>query len=92
MTMTQNSSRKACYTYGHGHLRILVSLTCLQEIQITKIIGTRKGVVTKGVFSLEESPESLKSLDSLESLKSLDSLESLNVVGFSFVLRCLGVL
>ena len=52
----------------------------------------KKGVITKGVFSLEESPESLKSLNSLESLengriplyvpqsggspKSLDSLES----------------
>ena len=30
--------------------------------------GLDKGVITKGVFSLEESLESLKSLDSLESL------------------------
>ena len=50
-----------------------------------------KGVITKGVFSLEESLESLKSLNSLESLgngrillyfpdsgDSLKSLESLN--------------
>ena len=53
--------------------------------------GPEKGVITKGVFSLEESLESLKSLDSLESLGncriffcfpqsggSLESLESLN--------------
>ena len=53
----------------------------------------KKGVITKGVFSLEESPESLKSLNSLEfledgrillcftefgdSLKSLESQDSL---------------
>ena len=54
-------------------------------------IGTGKGVITKGVFSLEESLESLESLNSLESLKNgqillcfpesgdyLKSLESLN--------------
>ena len=53
--------------------------------------GPEKGVITKGVFSLEESLESLKSLNSLESLEngriflyfpefgdSLKSLESLN--------------
>ena len=56
--------------------------------------GPEKGVITKGVFSLEESLESLKSLNSPESLEngrvllcfpesgssleSLDSLESLN--------------
>ena len=53
--------------------------------------GNEKGVITKGVFSLEESLESLISLDSLESLEngrfllhfpqsggSLKSLESLN--------------
>ena len=32
--------------------------------------GPEKGVITKGVFSLEESLESLKSLGSLESLES----------------------
>ena len=55
------------------------------------VSGTEKGVITKGVFSLEESLESLKSLDFLESLEngrillcfpqcggSLKSLESLN--------------
>ena len=54
------------------------------------VSGPEKGVITKGVFSLEESLESLKSLDSLEngrtllyfpqsgdSLKSLESLDSL---------------
>ena len=53
--------------------------------------GPEKGVITKGIFSLEESLESLKSLNSLESLEngrillcfpesgdSLKSLESLN--------------
>ena len=53
--------------------------------------GPEKGVITKGVFSLEKSLESLKSLDSLESLAngrnllsfpqtggSLETLESLN--------------
>ena len=53
--------------------------------------GPEKGVITKGVFSLEKSLESLKSLDSLESLEngrnllscpqsggSLETLESLN--------------
>ena len=52
--------------------------------------GPEKGVITKGVFSLEESLESLNSLESLEdgrlvlcfpqsggSLKSLESLNSL---------------
>ena len=56
-----------------------------------ELSGPEKGVISKGVFSLEESLESLKSLDSLESLKtgrillcfpqswdSLESLESLN--------------
>ena len=54
-------------------------------------VGPEKGVITKGVFSLEESLESLKSLHSLEFLEngrillyfppsedSLKSLESLN--------------
>ena len=50
--------------------------------------GPEKGVITKGVFSLEESLESLNALDSLESLEygrillcfpqSGGSLESLN--------------
>ena len=53
--------------------------------------GPEKGVITKGVFSLEKSLQSLKSLDSLESLEngrnllsfpqsetSLETLESLN--------------
>ena len=55
------------------------------------VFGTgKRGVITKGVFSLEESLESLKSLNSLEFLDgrsllcfpqsggSLESLESLN--------------
>ena len=52
------------------------------------ISGPEKGVITKGVFSLEESLESLNSLESLENGrnllcfpqfgKSLKSLESLN--------------
>ena len=54
--------------------------------------ATTKGVITKGVFSLEESPESLRSLSSLESLEndrilrclpvwgSLKSLESINTL------------
>ena len=52
--------------------------------------GPEKGVITKGVFSLEESLESLKSLDFLESVENgwillyfpqsggLESLETLN--------------
>ena len=36
--------------------------------------GPEKGVITKGVFSLEKSLESLKSLDSLESLENCRSL------------------
>ena len=53
--------------------------------------GLEKGVIMKGVFSLETSLESLKSLNSLESLEngrnllsfqqsggSLETLESLN--------------
>ena len=59
--------------------------------------GPEKGVIAKGVFSLEESLESLKSLNSLESLEngrilfcfpqsggsleSLNSLESLESLG-----------
>ena len=56
-------------------------------------MGPEKGVITKGVFSLEESLESLKSLNSRESLESGwirlcfpqsgDSLESLDSLGFS---------
>ena len=58
---------------------------------LIKTRDRKKGVITKGVFSLEESLESLKSLNSLESLESgwillyfpeyvgsLKSLESLN--------------
>ena len=45
--------------------------------------GLRKGVITKGVFSLGESPESLKSLNSLNLWK---------MVSFSFVFHNLGVL
>ena len=57
----------------------------------TRFPGPEEGVITKGVFSLEESLESLKSLHSLESQESgrillcvpqsgssLESLESLN--------------
>ena len=57
----------------------------------SSFLGTANGVITKGVFSLEESLESLKSLNSLESLEtggillyflqsggSLESPESLN--------------
>ena len=50
--------------------------------------GTEKGVIAKGVFSLEESLESLESLNSLENGRillcfpqsggSLETLESLN--------------
>ena len=55
--------------------------------------GPEKGVITKGVFSLEKSLESLKSLNSLESLEhgrnllsfpqsggSLETLESLKIL------------
>ena len=52
-------------------------------------IGPEKGVITKGVFSLEESLESLKSLVSLESLENgrillyfPQSGGSLNFLGF----------
>ena len=34
------------------------------------MLGTGKGVITKGVFSLEQSLDSLKSLNSLESLEN----------------------
>ena len=60
-------------------------------IRIAPVSGPEKGVITKGVFSLEESLESLKSLNSLESLENgrillsfpqsgspLETLESLN--------------
>ena len=60
-----------------------------RELSRQIAIGTRKGVITKGVLSLEESLESPKSLNSLESLEngqilhcfplsggSLESLES----------------
>ena len=60
-------------------------------VYVKAMPGPEKGVITKGVFSLEESRESLKSLNSLESLEngrillsfpqsgsSLETLESLN--------------
>ena len=46
-----------------------------------EISGPEKGVITKGVFSLEESLESLKSLNSLESLKNGRSLLCVHSVG-----------
>ena len=41
-----------------------------QPIPAEPISGPEKGVITKGVFSLEESLESLKSLDSPDSLEN----------------------
>ena len=50
--------------------------------------GLEKGVITKGVFSLQESLESLKSLDSLESLENgPDSPLFSTVWGFSKLSR-----
>ena len=50
--------------------------------------GPEKGVITKGVFSLEESLESLKSLNSLESLeKGSDSPLFSTVWRFSKISR-----
>ena len=59
--------------------------------------GPEKGVATKGVFSLDQSPESLKTLNSLESLEnglilhccpqpggSLESLNSLKFLEMDF--------
>ena len=51
---------------------------CAKENHLS---GLEKGVITKGVFSLEQS---------LESLKSLNSRISRFMVGFSFVSRRLG--
>ena len=61
----------------------------IPQKRLTNNSGPEKGVITKGVFSLEESLESLNSLESLEdgrpvlyspqsggSLKSLASLEN----------------
>ena len=60
--------------------------------EMIRVSGSEKGVITKGVFSLEESLESLTSLDSLKSLEngrilrylpqSGRSLESLNSLEF----------
>ena len=73
---------------GSQHASPDVKTLCNFELQIS---GPEKGVITKGVFSLEESLEPLKSLNSLESLEngrvllsfpqsggSLKSLESLS--------------
>ena len=49
--------------------------------------GTEKGVITKGVFSLEESLESLKSLNSLESLENGRTLFVFHSLGFSRMSR-----
>ena len=50
-----------CFTLGQGCLRALFG----------KIFsGPEKGVITKGVFSFEESLQSLNSLNSLESLEN----------------------
>ena len=58
------------------------------EAELKHTLGTGKGVIAKGVFSLEESLESQNSLESLENGRillcfpqsggSLESLESLN--------------
>ena len=74
---------------GVAHRKAMVLRT--SEALSNFCSGPEKGVITKGVFSLEESLESLKSLNSLESLgngrillyfpesgDSLKSLESLN--------------
>ena len=55
-----------------------------QSSKLTLFSGPEKGVITKGVFSLERSLESLKSLNSLESLQRM--------VGFSFVFHSVAVL
>ena len=62
-------------------------------VPVSRFVGTGKEVITKGVFSLQESLESLKSLHSLETLGNgrillcfpqsggfLESLGSLNSV------------
>ena len=51
------------------------------------VSGLEKGVITKGVFSLEESLESLESLNSLESRKWSDSPCFSTVWGFSKISR-----
>ena len=85
---------KCRYDYARVHLERGIVLepqpTQIQGKHMNKS-GPEKGVITKGVFSLEESLESLKSLSSLDSLAngrillyvpqsgdSLKSLESLN--------------
>ena len=47
-----------------------LTVTPQQKISKTLNSGPEKGVITKGVFSLEESLQSLKSLNSLESLEN----------------------
>ena len=53
------------------------------QLTLGPVFGTGKGVITKEVFSLEESLESLKSINSLESFKNdrirLDFFHSLGI-------------
>ena len=75
--------------YPRGSQSLILYIACCRITPHNS--GPEKGLITKGVFSLEESLESLKSLNSLESLEngrillcfpqcdgSLKSLESLN--------------
>ena len=68
----------------HAHNRNRTTSSRLADQVKSSSRGRKEGSITKGVFSPEESPESLRSLDSLESRiflcfpESRGSLESLN--------------
>ena len=88
--LTERADRSPWYFLGVSRWSLFCELYSSQSCLFRR---RKKGVITKGVLSLEESLESLKSLNSLESLengrillyfpesvdplKSLESLESL---------------
>ena len=79
--LPKNKSRKDVRALAHQNRTIAIagdfrvdgakSPEILQKEGVSS--GAEKGVITKGVFSLEKSLESLKSLKSLSSLESLEN-------------------
>ena len=82
---------EGCRTWRHKIEKTQFSIRHFRAGIPNSQSGPEKGVITKGVFSLEKALESLKSLDSLESLENgrnhlsfpqsggpLETLESLN--------------
>ena len=85
------TGRQDCWNLAAQNSHRKIAVTAVAASGLVTILRTGKGVITKGVSSLEKSLESLKSLNSLNFLEdgrnllsfpqfggSLETLESLN--------------